>query len=78
MADLSLVKFYFAGELKSINIKDAKMKVTENGGIVRDQVDNDLWYLVTNNPNSKSEDIKRAKNLGVLFIDEREFLEMIK
>jgi len=78
MADLSLVKFYFSGELKSMKIKDAKIKVTENGGIVRDQVGNDLWYLVTNNPNSKSEDIKRAKNLGVLFINERDFLEMIK
>lgn len=76
-ADLSLIKFYFSGELKTMSVEEAKNSVTEKGGIVRDKIVNDLWYLVTNNPNPRNEEIKRAKDLGVLFIDEKEFLKML-
>lgn len=76
-ADLSLIKFYFSGELKTISVEEAKNSVIEKGGIVRDKIVNDLWYLVTNNPNPRNEEIKRAKDLGVLFIDEKEFLKML-
>lgn len=60
-----------------MSVEEAKNSVTEKGGIVRDKIVNDLWYLVTNNPNPRNEEIKRAKDLGVLFIDEKEFLKML-
>ena len=78
MADLSLIKFYFSGNLNSISISEAKKEVIEKGGIVREEISNDLWYLVTNNPNSKQPEVEKAKDLGVLFIDENEFLKMLK
>ncbi len=78
MADLSLIKFYFSGDLNLISTQEAKKKVIENGGIIREEISNDLWYFVTNNPNSKRPEFKKAKNLGVLFINENEFLKMLK
>jgi NAD-dependent DNA ligase len=56
---------------------EAKKKVLESGGTVREEITNDLWYLVTNNPNASSEKFKKARNLGVTFIDELDFLKMI-
>jgi len=78
MADLSLIKFYFSGELNSMSTQEAQTKVIEKGGIIRDEISNDLWYLVTNNPSSKNPELKKARDLGVLFIDEHEFLKMLK
>lgn len=77
LADLSLIKFYFSGELNTMSVEEAKKRVIENGGIVRDKIVNDLWYLVSNKPDPKNEEIKRAKDLGVLFINEKEFLKML-
>ena len=56
-----------------MSVEEAKKRVIENGGIVRDKIVNDLWYLVSNKPDPKNEEIKRAKDLGVLFINEKEF-----
>jgi NAD-dependent DNA ligase len=78
MADLSLIKFYFAGNLSSISTQEAKNKVIAKGGIIREEVSNDLWYIVTNNPNLKDPELEKARDLGVLFIDEKDFLTMIK
>jgi len=78
MADLSLIKFFFAGELGSMSTQEAKTKVIEKGGIIREEISNDLWYLVTNNPSSKIPELKKARDLGVLFINEDEFLQMLK
>jgi len=72
-----LIKFYFSEDLEKISIDEAKKKVLENGGIVRDEISNDLWYLVTGNPNVRSKKFKKARDLGVTFIDELEFLKMI-
>ena len=58
--------------------EEAKKRVTEKGGIVRDQVSTDLWYLVTNNKTDETKDYIKARKLGVTFINENEFLEMIK
>jgi NAD-dependent DNA ligase len=74
---LSLIKFCISDNLKSINFEDAKTKVQQNGGIIRENVSRDCWYFVTNNPNMNSENAKRAKDLGVIFLDEKEFLEML-
>lgn len=58
--------------------EEAKKRVTEKGGIVREQVSTDLWYLVTNNKKDEAKDCIKARKLGVTFINENEFLEMLK
>jgi len=73
-----LIKFYFSEDLKKINRDEAKKRVLEKGGLIREEISNDLWYLVTNNPNASSEKLNRAKKLGVTFIDELDFLKMIE
>lgn len=78
MADLSLIKFYFAGNLSSMSTQEAKSKVIAKGGIIREEISNDLWYLVTNNPNLKDPVLKKARDLGVVFIDEKDFLTMLE
>ncbi len=61
-----------------MNKEEAKLKVIEKGGVIRDAISNDLWYIVTNNPDVKSRNFKKARDLGVTFIDELEFLKMLK
>ena len=61
-----------------MNKEEAKSKVIENGGVIRDTISNDLWYLVTNNIDVKSKKFKKARDLGVTFIDELEFLKMVE
>jgi DNA ligase (NAD+) len=61
-----------------MNKEEAKLKVIEKGGVIRDSISNDLWYLVTNNLDVKSKKFKKARELGVTFIDELEFLKMIE
>ena len=58
--------------------KEAKRKVIEKGGIVREDISTDLWYLVTNDSNGKTKNYNKARKLGVTFIDEMEFLKMLK
>jgi len=72
-----LIKFYFSEDLKKINRDEAKKRVLENGGLIREEISNDLWYFVTSNPNASSEKFKRARNLGVTFLGELDFLKMI-
>ncbi len=61
-----------------MNKEEAKLKVIEKGGVIRDAISKDLWYIVTNNPDVKSRNFKKARDLGVTFIDELEFLKMLK
>jgi len=72
-----LIKFYFSKDLQKINRDEAKKRVLENGGIIREEISNDLWYLVTSNPDASSKRFEKARNLGVTFIDELDFLKMI-
>jgi NAD-dependent DNA ligase len=58
--------------------EEAKKKVIEKGGIVREKISTDLWYLVTNNLVDNAKKYDKARKLGVTFIDETEFLEMLK
>ena len=58
--------------------EEAKKKVIEKGGIVRNEISTDLWYLVTNNLMGNAKNYDKARKLGVTFIDETEFLEMLK
>ncbi|MHA1670259.1 MAG: BRCT domain-containing protein [Promethearchaeota archaeon] len=78
MADLSLIKFCISDDLDNISVETAKSKVIENGGIIREDITNDLWYYVTNKSNANNEQFNKAKDLGVIFLDEHQFLEMLE
>ncbi|MHA1533707.1 MAG: BRCT domain-containing protein [Promethearchaeota archaeon] len=78
MADLSLIKFYFSSDLKTMDKEEAKRKVIEKGGTVREDISTDLWYLVTNDSKGETKNYNKARKLGVTFIDEIEFLKMLK
>jgi len=78
MADLSLIKFCISDDLDTISLETAKSKVLENGGIIREDITNDLWYYVTNKTNSNNARFNKAKDLGVIFLDEQQFLKMLE
>ena len=58
--------------------EEARRKVIEKGGIVREDISTDLWYLVTNDSSGVNKNYNKARKLGVTFIDELEFLKMLK
>ncbi len=58
--------------------EEAKRKVIEKGGTVREEISTDLWYLVTNDSKGETKNYNKARKLGVTFIDEMEFLKMLK
>ena len=72
------ISFCFTGELKEIKRKEAEEKVKELGGTAKSSVVKSLTYLVTNEPDSGSSKNKKAQELGVKIIDEKEFLALIK
>ncbi|MBY9019031.1 MAG: hypothetical protein KGD66_09405 [Candidatus Lokiarchaeota archaeon] len=78
MADLSLIKFCISDDLDTISVENAKSKVIESGGIIREDITNDLWYYVTNKSNPKNARFAKAKDLGVIFLDEPQFLKMLE
>lgn len=78
MADLSLIKFYLSDDLSHLSKKEAQEKIKTKGGIIRENITNDVWYFVTNNPKNSSQPFEKARKLGVLFIDEQEFIKMIE
>ena len=78
MADLSLIKFCISDDLDTLSVENAKSKVIENGGIIREDITNDLWYYVTNKSNANDAHFTKAKDLGVIFLDEQQFLKMLE
>jgi len=58
-----LIKFYFSKDLQKINRDEAKKRVLENGGIIREEISNDLWYLVTSNPDASSKRFEKPEIL---------------
>ncbi|MFX1447410.1 MAG: BRCT domain-containing protein [Promethearchaeota archaeon] len=72
------MKFYFSSDLKTMDKEEAKRKVIEKGGIVREDISTDLWYLVTNDTKDETKIFNKARKLGVTFIDEIEFLKMLE
>ena len=58
--------------------EEAKRKVIEKGGTVREEISTDLWYLVTNDSKGETKNYSKAHKLGVTFINEIEFLKMLK
>lgn len=58
--------------------KELQMLVEENGGIVKSGVAKGLNYLVSDDKDSSSSKMVKAKSLGITLISSIEFLEMIK
>jgi NAD-dependent DNA ligase len=72
-----LVKFYLSEDLEILSKEEAKKRVISKGGIIREDITNDIWYFVTNNPKNGSEAFRKANKLGLLFINENEFIKML-
>jgi DNA ligase (NAD+) len=70
--------FCFTGELHSMKRKEAEEKIKALGGSAKTSVVKDLSFLVTNDPESKSAKNVKARELGVVIIDEDRFLELLK
>jgi DNA ligase (NAD+) len=56
---------------------EAEARVKAAGGQAKSGVVNGLSYLVTNTPNSSSAKNKKARELGVQVINEKEFLALL-
>ena len=57
--------------------KELQMLVEENGGIVKSGVSKGLNYLVSDDKDSSSSKMVKAKSLGITLISSEEFLKMI-
>jgi DNA ligase (NAD+) len=69
--------FCFTGELISIKRNEAEAKVKVLGGAAKSSVTKDLSFLVTNDKDSGSGKNKKANELGIPIINEKEFLAII-
>lgn len=58
--------------------KELQMLVEENGGVVKSGVAKGLSYLVSDDKDSTSSKMVKAKSLGITLISSEEFLKMIK
>jgi DNA ligase (NAD+) len=74
---LSCLSFCFTGELSSMKRGQAEEKIKALGASAKTSVVKDLSYLVTNDPGSASGKNKKARELGVRIIDEKEFLALL-
>jgi len=70
------ISFCFTGSLETMGRKAAEEKVKNVGGEIKG-VNKTLTYLVTNDTTSGSSKNKKAKELGVKIIDEKQFLDLI-
>ena len=69
--------FCFTGELLTMKRQEAQNLVQENGGSVKSSVVKGLSYLVTNDSSSGSSKNKKAAELGIPVISEKDFLAML-
>lgn len=73
---LNGLSFCFTGKLETMSRGEAELYAKANGAEVK-PVSNKLTYLVTNNPNSGSGKNKKAAQLGVQIITEKQFCDLI-
>jgi DNA ligase (NAD+) len=71
------LSFCFTGELSSMKRGQAEEKIKALGASAKTSVVKDLSYLVTNDPGSGSSKNKKARELGVPIIDEKQFLVLL-
>jgi DNA ligase (NAD+) len=69
--------FCFTGELTSMKRGQAEEKIKALGASAKTSVVKDLSYLVTNDPGSGSSKNKKARELGIPIIDEKQFLALL-
>ncbi len=69
--------FCFTGELVTMKRAAAQNLVKENGGSVKSSVVKGLSYLVTNDTLSGSAKNKKAQELGIAIISEKEFIALL-
>lgn len=74
---LAGLSFCFTGALEHYTRSEAESVVQRNGGESRSSVSGKLSYLVTNESESGSSKIRKARSLGVPIISEMEFLKMV-
>ena len=68
--------FILTGALKTLTRKQAKEKIGRLGGLVASSVSSNTNYVIVGrNPGSKYE---KAKELGIIVIDEETFLQLLK
>jgi DNA ligase (NAD+) len=70
--------FCFTGALETLKRKDAENLVLDKGGVIACGVSKTLTYLVTNDTSSGSSKNKKAADLNIEIITEKEFLELIR
>jgi DNA ligase (NAD+) len=71
------LSFCFTGEMKSMKRGEAEERIKALGAQSKTSVVKGLSYLVTNDPASGSSKNKKARELGVPVIDEKQFLELL-
>ncbi|MCL2127142.1 MAG: NAD-dependent DNA ligase LigA [Treponema sp.] len=71
------LSFCFTGELSSMKRGQAEEKIRALGASAKTSVVKDLSFLVTNDPGSGSSKNKKARELGVRIIDEKQFLALL-
>ena len=69
--------FCFTGELASMKRGEAEEKIKALGASAKASVVKDLSYLVANDPSSGSSKNKKARELGIPIIDEKQFLALL-
>lgn len=74
---LSGKSFCFTGELTTMKRSDAEKMVKAAGGTTKSSVTKDLSYLVTNDVSSGSSKNRKAAELGIPVVTEKEFLQML-
>ncbi len=70
--------FCFTGTLHTMKRAEAEQLAQQSGGIVKNNVTQDLSYLVSNDPDSGSSKSRKAKELDIPVISEQEFLQMTR
>ncbi|MDR2193258.1 MAG: NAD-dependent DNA ligase LigA [Treponema sp.] len=71
------LSFCFTGELLTMKRSQAEEKVNSLGGSSKTSVVKGLSYLVTNDTDSGSAKNRKARDMGVPIIDEKQFLALI-
>ena len=73
---ISTMSFCFTGYF-SVPRKQLQDLVKQSGGIVKNSVSEDLYYLVSNSRDSTSLKIKDAQKKGVAIISEEDFMKLL-
>ena len=60
------------------NLEELNATIKGIGGSVTDRISNNTDYLICNDPDRETVKSKKARELGVTVITEKEFLEMAK